>query len=36
MISQLNNDILEYLSYYLNISDISNLKKSSKEFKNRR
>ena len=34
MISQLNNDILEYLSYYLNISDISNLKKSSKEFKN--
>lgn len=33
MISQLNNDILEYLSYYLNISDISNLKKSCKEFK---
>jgi len=34
MLSRLNNDILEYLSYYLNISDISNLKKSSKELKN--
>lgn len=34
MLNKLHNDILEYISYYLNIKDISNLKKSNKELKN--
>ena len=34
MLYILNNDIIEYISYYLNIIDINNLKKSNKELKN--
>ena len=33
LIEKLNNDIIQYISYYLNFTDISNLKQVNKEFK---